>query len=163
MINLETLNIIIFILKIIVFLLTLVFLFGTIYLALTGGWLGRIFWIDFIEFLRFKPYAILRVSKKWKKIRQRLEQGTESEAKLAIIEADDLLNEILKRMGYSGETLGEKLKQVKKAILPNLDEVFQVHKIKSDIVYDPTYRLNLDEAKRAISIYEKALTDLQAL
>ena len=163
MINLETLNIIIFILKIIIFLLTLVFLFGTIYLSLTSEWLERIFWIDFLEFLRFKPYHALRVSKKWKKIRQRLERGSESEAKLAIIEADDLLNEILKRMGYSGETLGEKLKQVKKAILPNLDEVFQVHKIKSDIVYDPSFRLTLEQAKIFLGIYEKALSNLEAV
>ena len=163
MINLETLNIIIFILKMVVFLLTFVFLSGTIYFLLTAGWLERIFLIDFLEFLRFKPYVIPKAAKKWKKIMGRLETGTESEAKLAIIEADDLLNKILARMGYEGETLGEKLKRVKKTILPNLDEVLEVHKIKSDIVYDPGFRLTLEQAKFFLEIYEKALSNLEAI
>jgi len=163
MINLETLNIIIFILKIIIFLLTFVFLSGTIYFLLTSGWLERIFLIDLIEFLKFKPYVIPKAAKKWKKIIQRLESGAESEAKLAIIEADDLLNEILKRMGYEGETLGEKLKKVKKTILPNLDEVLEAHKIKSDIVYDPSFRLTLEQAQKILAIYERALSNLEAI
>jgi hypothetical protein len=163
MINLETLNILIFILKIVIFLLTFIFLSLSIYLLLKTDWLARIFLIDFIEFLKFRPYERPRASKKWKKIMGRLETGTESEAKLAIIEADDLLNEILKRMGYEGETLGEKLKKVKKTILPNLDEVFQVHKIKSDIVYDPGFRLTFEQAKNFLGIYERALSNLEAI
>ena len=163
MINLETLNIIIFILKIVIFLLTFVFLSGIIYLLSKTEWLKRIFLIDFIEFLKFRSYETPRASKKWKKIMGRLEPGTESEAKLAIIEADDLLNEILKRMEYEGETLGEKLKKVKKTILPNLDEVFQVHKIKSDIIYDPGFRLTLEQAKIFLGIYERALSNLEAI
>jgi hypothetical protein len=163
MINLETLNILIFILKIIIFLLTFIFLSLSIYLLLKTDWLARIFLIDFIEFLKFRPYERPRASKKWKKIIKRLETGTESEIKLAIIEADDLFNEILKRMGYEGETLGEKLKRVKKTILPNLDEVFQVHKIKSDIVYDPSFRLTLEQAKKILGIYERALSNLEAI
>jgi len=163
MINLEILNIIIFILKIVIFLLTFIFLSLSIYLLLKTDWLARIFLIDFIEFLKFRPYERPRASKKWKKIMGRLEQGTESEAKLAIIEADDLLNEILKRMGYEGETLGEKLKKVKKTILPNLDEVLKVHKIKSDIVYDPGFRLTLEQAKNFLEIYQRALSSLEAI
>jgi hypothetical protein len=163
MINLETLNIIIFILKIIIFLLTLVFLSGTIYLLVKTDWFKRIFLIDFFEFLKFKPYEVSKVSKKWKKILKRFERGTETEWKLAIIEADDLLNEILARMGYEGETLGERLKKVKKTILPNLDEVFQVHKIKSDIVYDPSFRLTFEQAQEILAIYQRTISNLEAI
>ena len=163
MINLETLNLIIFILKIIIFLLTFIFLSGIIYFLLTSGWVERIFLIDLIEFLKFKPYEVSRVSKKWKKILKRFERGTETEWKLAIIDADDLLNEILKRMGYEGETLGEKLKKVKKTILPNLDEVFQAHKIKSDIIHDPGYSLSFEQAKKVLEIYQRALSNIEAL
>jgi len=66
-------------------------------------------------------------------------------------------------MEYEGGTLGEKLKKVKKTIFPNLDEVFQVHKIKSDIIYDPGFRLTLEQAKIFLGIYERALSNLEAI
>jgi hypothetical protein len=157
------LNLIILILKIIFFLLTFIFLSGTIYFLLTSGWLERIFLIDLLEFLRFKPHLMPIIGKKWKKILKRLEKGDEAEAKLAIIEADDFLNEIFGRMGYQGETLEEKLKKVKKTILPNLDEIAQAHKIKSDIVHDPSYFLTFEQAKKILEIYERALYHLEAL
>jgi len=74
-----------------------------------------------------------------------------------------MLDDILKRMGYSGETLGERLNKLTIASLPNLEEAKEAHKIRNNIVHDPDYRLSLDEAKKTIETYERALTDLQAL
>jgi hypothetical protein len=54
------------------------------------------------------------------------------------------------------------LQKVTAGTLPNVEEVWEAHKIRNNIVHDPDYRLSLDEAKRALEIYEKALTDLQA-
>lgn len=163
MINLEVLNLIIFFLKVLIIILSLISLFGVIYFLLKTEWFERRFLLDLTEFFNFKSYGLPKASKKWKKIVKRLEQGTESEAKLAIIEADDLLNETLEKMGYSGESLEEKLEQLKKTILPNLDEVFEIQKIKSDIVHDPSFQLSFDQAKRILEIYERALANLEAL
>ena len=87
----------------------------------------------------------------------------ESEHKLAVIEADSMLDNILKRMGFGGESLGERLEKLTVASLPNIEDAKEAHKIRSNIIHDPAYKLSLDEAKRIIEIYEKALTDLQAL
>jgi hypothetical protein len=66
-------------------------------------------------------------------------------------------------MGYVGETMGERMEKINVAVLPNIEDVWAAHKIRNNIVHDPDFRLSLDETKRAISIYEKALTDLGAL
>lgn len=163
MINLEISDFIIFFLKIFIAILSLIFLFGAIYFLLKTEWAKRRFLLDLIEFFGFKPYGMPKVSKEWGKVVEKLEQGVESEAKLAIIEADDLLNEILGKMGYIGDTLGEKLNHVKKTILPNLNEVLEAHKIKSDIVHDPSYSLSFKQAKKVLEIYERALSDLEAI
>jgi len=163
MTNLETLDFFIFILKILTLILSLSFFGFTAYLLSKTDWLKRRFIFDLIEFFTFKPYGIPKFSKKWEKIIKRFERGSESEIKLAILEADDLLNEILERMGYSGETLGEKLKRVKKTVLPSLEEILEVHKIKSDIVHDPSYFLNFEQAKKILEIYKKVLSDLEAI
>lgn len=126
-------------------------------------WLKRAILWDLKEFLTYRPYQAKIFLPKWKRIKERLASGIESEAKLAIIEADSLLNEYLIKIGYPGETLGERLDKLTKDVLSNLEEVREAHKVRNNIVHDPTYRLNLEEAKRVLAIYEKALKDLQAL
>lgn len=151
------------IIKIIFLVISSIFLGFIIWALIKTEWLKRLILWDLKEFLTYRAYLVKKYIEEWKEIKKRLDTGLESEAKLAIIEANSLLNEVLKNMGYPGESLGERLDKLTTDVLSNLEEVREAHKIHSDIIHDPTYRLNLDEAKRAISIYEKALIDLQAL
>jgi hypothetical protein len=57
--------------------------------------------------------------------------------------------------------LGERLKQLDNNILPNLPQVFEAHKIRNNVVFDPDYKLTFEEAEKAIKIYEKSLQDLE--
>jgi hypothetical protein len=146
----------------ILFIIVALISFGFIIFALAKtAWLKRLLIWDLVEFFSFRPYGTRKIVKAWAKITARLETGLESEYKLAVIEADSILNDILKRMGFGGETLGERLEKLTTATLPNLEQVWGAHKIRNNIVHDPDYRLTLDEAKRVLDIYEQALTDLQ--
>jgi hypothetical protein len=118
---------------------------------------------DLVEFFTYRPYGAKRMNKAWNKILQRLETGNESEYKLAIVEADDLLNSTLERMGYAGEDLESRLANLTAIILPGIQDVKEAHRIRNNIVHDPDYRLSLHDARNTIEIYEKALKDLQVL
>lgn len=151
-------------LKVIFLLFALFFILAIIYFLKNSTWLRRVFFQDFVEFATFSSYAMGKVTKAWEKITGRLEKGTEDEAKLAILEADEILNETLSKMGYTKEeTLGEKLDKVTPDTISNLGEILEAHKIRNNIIHDPDYRLNLIEAQKIISIYGKALRDLEAL
>ncbi len=148
----------------IIFLFFSAFFLGFIIWALTNtSWFKKAFLQDLIEFSTYKPYRIRKFKKEWEKLRKRLETGLESELKLAVIEADTLLNETLKRTGYPGESLGERLDKVTTDILPNLEEVRKAHELRNNIIHDPTYRLGLEETKKTLAIYEKTLIELQTL
>jgi hypothetical protein len=82
---------------------------------------------------------------------------------MAIIEADDLLDASLKRMGFTGQTLEEKLGKLTSATVGNLDDVYAAHKIRNNIVHNPDYRLGQDEAKVALEAYQRAFNSLQIL
>lgn len=153
----------IIILKIFFIVFFLFLLFGIIYLLSKNRWLRLLFFQDLVEILTFRSYGLRKITKDWTKIIERLEKGSLSEAKLAIIEADDLLNDVLKRMGYEGESLGERIEQLTPDIISNLTEVLEAHKIRNNIIYDPDYRLSLDETRRILSLYKKALLDLEVL
>ena len=151
------------VLKVIFLIFTSFFLGFVIWALIKTTWLKRAFLQDLKEFFTYRPYGLKKFVKEWKKTKERLDTGLESEAKLALIEADALLDETLKRLGYPGESLGERLEKLTVDILPNLEEVRKIHKIRNNIIHDPTYKLNLEEAKKALVIYEKALINLDVL
>lgn len=142
---------------------SLILLTFIVYFLLKTKWLRRLYIWDLQEFFRQRPVGVHRLEKAWLKLKKRLGTGLESEYKLAIMEADAMLDEALKRMGLFGETLGEKLDKVTPVVLPNLAEIRQTHNLRNNIVHDPNYRLNLDAASKTINIYEKALSDLQVI
>lgn len=149
--------------KFIVLLLDLFFI-GFIIFALTKtSWFSRLIVWDLKEYMTFKHYGVPRIDKKWVKIKERLELGTQPEAKLAIIEAEAILDDILKKESFPGKTFGERLSKINTVIIKNIEEVKEAHQIRSDIIHDPSYRLDIKEAKRILDVYEKALVDLQAL
>ncbi len=58
-----------------------------------------------------------------------------SDWKLAIIEADIILDEILKEAGYAGISLGERLKSISPTQLQSLDDAWQAHKVRNQIAH----------------------------
>ena len=151
-----------FLLRLGFFLVGIILIGGLIFFLVKSSWLKYSILYDAAEFLTFRPFGVKKIEKQWEKIRGRLDTGLESEYKLAVIEADNMTEDILKRMGYSGETLGERLKNLTAATLPNIEEIKAVHQVRNNIVHDPDYRLPLEETKNALEVYEKAFRDLQA-
>ncbi len=140
-----------------------IFLAGIIYVLSKSHYLEWTFNQDLWGFFTFRPFGAKRITRNWKKTLRRLETGSESEYKLALIEADNMLNNSLKRMRYHGQTLEERLQKLTSATLPNIEDIYKAHQLRNNIFHDPDYRLTLDEAKRTIEVYEKAFTALQIL
>ncbi len=115
---------------------------------------------DAVEMLTYRPYGFPKVRRRWQRIMHRLDTGNESEYKLAIIEADALLDEMLKRMRLAGETVDDRLQKITPLMIANVEELKTAHQIRNSIVYDPDYRLGLSEARRVLLIYQKTFEDL---
>ncbi len=118
---------------------------------------------DIKEISKSKGKEGMKMANEWKKIEERGRDEDEAERKLAVIEADNLLERSLERMGFKGSNLEEKLNQVSIDVLPNLNEVRAVHRSKRDIIYDPNYDLTQDETERILLVYRKSLEDLQII
>ena len=150
-----------FYLKIAFILIGTLFLLGIIFLLLKNSWLKRRFFEDWTEFFIYRPFGVKKTFKQWTKVLKRLDTGKEADYKLAIIEADGLLNDILKKIGYNGKTMAKILEQLDVTILPNIEQVWKVHKIRNNVVHDPDYELRLEQAREALEIYEKTFRDLE--
>ena len=142
---------------------SLLFFFLLIWLSIKSTFWKRLFIWDSMEILTFKPYKLGGYSRRWRKIIARLEKKSESEAKLAILEADSLLDEVLGKSGYEGETPRERLEKITVSTLPNLEELKKARQVRENIISDPAYKLELEKAKEVLKVYEKSLTFLEAL
>jgi hypothetical protein len=81
---------------------------------------------------------------------------------LAIIDADKLLDEALKKRNFRGRTMGERLVAAQRSLSDN-DAVWYAHKLRNRLVHEPEVRLRKNEAQNALAGFKKGLNDLGAL
>jgi hypothetical protein len=137
-----------------------------VYLAIkTDFWQKKIYNI-FIGFRKVPEVRLdhsLKVIKEWENIIKRLDSGDEANYKLAVIEADKLLDTVLKKLTIPGSTMGERLKAIPVSQLPSIDNVWQVHRLRNHLVHTTEFVLTENKAKQAMTIYKQAFTELKVL
>ncbi|NCN12170.1 hypothetical protein CO026_00115 [Candidatus Kaiserbacteria bacterium CG_4_9_14_0_2_um_filter_41_32] len=81
--------------------------------------------------------------------------------KLALIEADIILDEVLKQKGYSGTSLGERLRSISPTTMASIDDAWQAHKVRNQIAHaGPGFVLTSKLARETIVQYEKVFKEL---
>lgn len=80
----------------------------------------------------------------------------------AVIEADKLLDDALKKSGYKGKTMGERLVSASRAF-SNKDRTWAAHKLRNKIVHETSIKLRKQHVESALNGFRKALSDLGAL
>lgn len=81
---------------------------------------------------------------------------------LAVIDADKLLDEALKKRRFRGRTMGERLVAAQRSLSDN-DSAWYAHKLRNRLVHEPNIRLRKREAQSALAGFRQALKDLGAL
>ena len=104
-----------------------------------------------------------KMLRKWDDILKRVETGDENGYKMAVIDADKIFDEILKRIGYKEKDMGERMKNIKTGQISNIDELWQAHKTRNNIVHDPDFKLTRSQAEQAVKYFGKALKELQVI
>ncbi len=95
-------------------------------------------------------------NERWGKTLNYLFSQHGSDWKLAIIEADSMLEELLDQLGFKGDNLGDKLKSSNQETFPQLTTAWEVHTIRNRIAHEGlAFELSQHEAKRVIALYEQ--------
>jgi hypothetical protein len=93
-----------------------------------------------------------KIIKKWAKIERKFKSGVESNYKLAILEADNLYDEVLRTIGYD-----------KEKTLDNLDEIKNAKRVRRNIVDDSGFLLTAGETRIALDAYRVGLEKLDIM
>lgn len=99
-----------------------------------------------------------KLRKKWDKVKEKLEIENESAWKVAIIEADNLIDDLIKRMGFRGENLSERLEGINPGQIENIEELRTAHEMRNRIIHDEDFKIDKKTAKQILGYYENFLT-----
>lgn len=99
-------------------------------------------------------------SKRWRELQKMC--ADRATWPLAIIDADKLLDEALRKSHVKGKTMGERLVTVQRD-LSNNDSVWYGHKLRNKLVHEQYEDLKERDVKDALVGFRQALKDLGAL
>jgi len=99
-------------------------------------------------------------SKRWGKIVEHINSSNPSDWRFAILECDIILDEMLTKMNYHGETLSDKLKAVEKSDFLTIDKAWEAHRVRNDIAHEGSnFEISDSEARRVVSLYEEVFKE----
>lgn len=97
----------------------------------------------------------------WKDVLAKIYSTNASDWLAAVIQADAIMDDILKRMGLPGETMADRLQALDPSKLQSLQDVWDAHKLRNRVAHAPATMLRHNELLAAIEKYKKALKELE--
>lgn len=113
------------------------------------------------NFLLTQAFPKRHLNKSWQKILTRLSKSDEANLRLALIEADNLFDDLLKQMRLPGESMADRLRYIDSSQISNIDEIWRAHKLRNVMVHNHEYPITRNEMEFGVKAYEKALKELE--
>ena len=134
---------------------------GIVYSAIRILQIRRLEWAGF----RRSAHTVVaedipRTHLRWNRVLEHASSDDEHQWRLAILEADIMLNELLDLQGYKGETIAEKLKQVSKTNFNSVDDAWEAHKVRNRVAHEGVeYRIDEREKNHVINLYQRVFKE----
>lgn len=116
------------------------------------------------EAMYARKYAKSSENMRWQEAQAHGDSDNPNDWRLAIIEADIVLDELLDKIGLVGLTIGDKLKNANKDTFKTIDDAWQAHKIRNEIAHKGTdYVLTKRTAREALEKYRRVFEEFSVI
>ncbi|MFA6227242.1 MAG: hypothetical protein WC631_02105 [Candidatus Paceibacterota bacterium] len=106
----------------------------------------------------------IRVNPKWELVQRHIDSLNQADWKLAILEADIMLSELLEVLQLPGESIGERLKAVERSDFDTIEEAWEAHKIRNAIAHEGSdFLITEREARRVVGLYKKVFDEFEMI
>jgi hypothetical protein len=100
------------------------------------------------------------VDPRWKDIQQHMQSNNQSDWRVAILEADIILYDMLSAMGIEGDSIGEMLKKADPQSFVTINDAWRAHKIRNIIAHEgANYNLHRHEAEQTLALYKRVFDE----
>lgn len=100
------------------------------------------------------------LAQQWHKIKQQAGTGTPENLRLAIIAADNLVDDWLKKSGYQGTSFAERISVIKADQVKSFKAMWQAHRLRNDLVHTPDFKITTGQAHEALEAYQAFLREM---
>ncbi len=108
--------------------------------------------------------ALKNENPRWHYILTLIESPNESDWRVAIIEADTMLDEVLSNKGMVGDTLSEKLEQAKSNGYASIQNAWDAHLVRNKIAHQGSeFTLSQVEGRRVVRMYQSFFEELEVI
>ncbi len=147
-----------------VFIVFDVLLFGTLILSLIKGWgfrpklmqanapQERIFTLDSVA-----------LKERWEEILKKAESSSLESLRIAIVDADNFADDILRRMGIEGKHVADRMEQLPKDDFASLERLWRAHRVRNQLVHEPDFKISAEEGTKTLKDYEAFLKEAGAI
>lgn len=95
-------------------------------------------------------------NRQWEVIEKLFLSKNSGDWRLAIIEADGMLEELIIRLGYPGNNLGERLKNITSGDFPDLQIAWEAHLVRNKIAHEGlAFHLTERDARHVQNLYRR--------
>ncbi|MCB9805842.1 hypothetical protein H6775_01640 [Candidatus Nomurabacteria bacterium] len=99
-------------------------------------------------------------NERWEHVQSLVHSRNESDWRQAIMEADIILDSMLERMGYDGDSVGEKLKKIEESDFLTLNKAWDAHRVRNKIAHSGiNFYLDKNEAERVVKLYKEVFEE----
>lgn len=101
---------------------------------------------------------------RWLYILTLVGSSNESDWRMAIIESDTMLDEVLKEKGYEGDTLADRLKTLSTNAFASIKDAWDAHNVRNQIAHSGIdFPLSQVETRRVIKMFQNVFEELRTI
>lgn len=104
-----------------------------------------------------------KVHKRWTRVEAQMQSGQEIQYKLAILEADTIVDEVLAIAKLEGENMMERLDKALPYQVEHKEHLLWAHSIRNNIVRDNAFAVDKELAEKTIGAYREFLRSWETL
>jgi len=101
------------------------------------------------------------VRSRWGKVIRFAKEG-EAGKQQAVIEADKLVDYVLRQYNIGGESMADRMRGAEDMI-PNYQQLWQAHKLRNRLVHEQNVKLSKKDVQLSLRTYQATLKGLKAL
>ena len=103
------------------------------------------------------------ILKRWEDIQKKASVPTSDNLRLSIIEADALVDTFLKKVGYGGDHMADRLSQISSQEIKSLDALWDAHRLRNILVHTHGTSITPKEGTETLRAYENFLKEVDAI
>ena len=100
------------------------------------------------------------LQERWESIIARSKINTQESIKHAILDADNMVDELLARMGLKGEHMADRLENLSSEDFGSLNRLWAAHRVKNNLIHEPGFVISQEDAQKTIADYGSFLKEI---